>query len=1303
MKTKLINHLPIKSLHILFLKAKIIYSVTHASFKEFCTQIFQYNPLTVSVLTFPFLFYFSLIHNSLGINGNPLSTLKLLGESNVPKLNYASTNISWETVQKTDFIGLFSKSNFLKNSLESFQVWPNRLNITFHPIWKSRKSQNFFGTQKVLPSKPEDMSLNSKVFVFPARDSFSQLPNRLNSNYHCDEFPARIKSLSPIKQNSYDLPTCGCSFEASSNFGSSDKVGQIFSQPPFTLSEPLLIGMKQELTDKNSIAPTSQNSNYNAWKQVSLKANNLFVEKNIYKSTGGDFNVSTYSFDSKIKRCSANQGVRLIEMALTSRSQNKVPLNSKSPVKLKKISSSKKTLFSRLEQRKMSGFMYPDSKTSDVRNISRSSNITFQMPASMNFASFYKPNKTEPIPLQMKYEEHTLGLYLYDEIYYAGPGVPRNSKTGLTVNNERQLRRNLERILDSADPRQNLNKSFFGVSDKYAISSPKKRLPSEYSSNKFVDLKDRPIETEDRIRAQIKDLGLNKQQRLELPKVSTKEWLKQTNDCSKVNGKSLVYYLTVRKVSEFQSNPIQKLWDSLDYQNQEWVFGELDPRFETKKFQVGLYSPQKTQSLISSDESPGTFFKAQTQKRPTNYLDDRFKNLPEWFNDPQKVRLSWEWVHLNSWLIIYQYCFALLIIYVCKEFTLQYARELGEYLVDIVSSLGIMDESLKEELSLDSSRPSGGRVLKTTNKKFSDIAGIESIFSELSEIVWFLRNKSLVNGVGNMVPRGVLLVGSPGTGKTLLVQALGGEAQVPIFVQSASGLQSLEGLGAQRLQDLFEKAKQAAPSIIFFDEIDSIGSKRSNVLQIEIGNTALQNARTTLPGLFRSKVPKEPIVPREQNHEQLSVLMQLLIELDGCQARRPVVVIGATNRPKTLDPALTRPGRFDKVFTLGVPCKTKRVEICKLYSRNLGYSPTISWPYIAQRTTGLSGADLAAIMNQSTIQAILAGTSHTIETIEYGIEKITTYSGELETQVKPATQPRGVARLAYYNSGLAMIQTMLKAPKAAIYCSLWHTKKSYRTKELIDPVLINPNTKFYKYQLEKQLCTLLSGHVSESLFFRSFSSLWDSNLGVDELKKASYLAFLMVEKWKFYKPTTDPLEDYQPTRNFSEIDDESILDFFGQTVKKMTSHVDPLSKEYSKFRNFQRWATKPWWQVHVVAACKDTEKQPSAHWYRLHTHNPVESEVNEEWRPPDCYYHVNSPHFLTKTFYFTDANRYIRDIWYQALLSNIFEMTWSTCLSNSEFLDFFVDSLIHDQMLREYDIKALFEQFFQKNKENLTI
>src|SRR5687768_2504635 len=231
-----------------------------------------------------------------------------------------------------------------------------------------------------------------------------------------------------------------------------------------------------------------------------------------------------------------------------------------------------------------------------------------------------------------------------------------------------------------------------------------------------------------------------------------------------------------------------------------------------------------------------------------------------------------------------------------------------------------------------------------TSITFEDVAGIEEAKEEVMEIVEFLKNPKKFQRLGGRIPRGVLLVGEPGTGKTLLAKAIAGEADVPFFSISGSDfVEMFVGVGASRVRDLFKQAKDNSPCIIFLDEIDAVGRRRGSG--------------------FSSGGHDE----REQT------LNAILVEMDGFDTNDQVIVVASTNRVDVLDPALTRPGRFDRQIYVPLPDIKGRMEILKVHSRKVKLGPNVDLLRLARATPGFSGADLAAIINESALGATLAG------------------------------------------------------------------------------------------------------------------------------------------------------------------------------------------------------------------------------------------------------------------------------------------------------------------------------------------
>ncbi|TVP66660.1 MAG: ATP-dependent zinc metalloprotease FtsH [Nodularia sp. (in: Bacteria)] len=279
-----------------------------------------------------------------------------------------------------------------------------------------------------------------------------------------------------------------------------------------------------------------------------------------------------------------------------------------------------------------------------------------------------------------------------------------------------------------------------------------------------------------------------------------------------------------------------------------------------------------------------------------------------------------------------------------------------------------------------------------TGVKFDDVAGVEEAKEELGEVVTFLKQPERFTAVGARIPKGVLLIGPPGTGKTLLAKAIAGEAGVPFF--SISGSEFVEmfvGVGASRVRDLFKKAKDSAPCLIFIDEIDAVGRQRG----------------TGIGG---------------GNDEREQTLNQLLTEMDGFEGNTGIIIIAATNRPDVLDSALLRPGRFDRQVMVDAPDLKGRAEILSVHSRNKKIDPSISLDAIARRTPGFTGADLANLLNEAAIlTARRRKEAITILEIDHAIDRVV--AGMEGTALVDSKNKR---LIAYHEVGHALIGTLLK-------------------------------------------------------------------------------------------------------------------------------------------------------------------------------------------------------------------------------------------------------------------------------------
>ena len=335
---------------------------------------------------------------------------------------------------------------------------------------------------------------------------------------------------------------------------------------------------------------------------------------------------------------------------------------------------------------------------------------------------------------------------------------------------------------------------------------------------------------------------------------------------------------------------------------------------------------------------------------------------------------------------------------------------------------------------------------------FADVAGCDEAKEEVSELVEFLRDPSKFQKLGGRIPRGILLVGNPGTGKTLLARAIAGEAKVPFFSISGSDfVEMFVGVGASRVRDMFEQAKKSAPCIIFIDEIDAVGRQRG-------------------AGLGGG------------NDEREQTLNQLLVEMDGFEVNVGVIVIAATNRPDVLDPALLRPGRFDRQVVVPLPDIRGREQILMVHMRKVPIAPDVQADILARGTPGMSGADLANLVNEA---ALFAARSNKrlvdMEDFERAKDKIF-MGAERKSMV---ISPEDKRKTAYHESGHAVIGMTLPGcdpvhkvtviPRGRALGVTWSLPEKDRFS-------------LYKDQMLAEICMLFGGRVAEEIFVGNIST-----------------------------------------------------------------------------------------------------------------------------------------------------------------------------------------------------------------------
>ena len=429
--------------------------------------------------------------------------------------------------------------------------------------------------------------------------------------------------------------------------------------------------------------------------------------------------------------------------------------------------------------------------------------------------------------------------------------------------------------------------------------------------------------------------------------------------------------------------------------------------------------------------------------------------------------------------------------------------------------------------SMDFGKSRAKLLEEGTKTNFKDVAGLTEEKEEVKELIDFLKNPKKFQAMGARIPKGVLLVGPPGTGKTLLARAVAGEAKVPFYYISGSDFVELfVGIGASRVRDMFKQAKMNAPCLIFIDEIDAVGRQRG-------------------AGLGGG------------HDEREQTLNQLLTEMDGFGPHEGIIVIAATNRPDVLDPALLRPGRFDRQVTVGLPDKNARLEILKVHAKNKTLDKNITLEYLAKRTPGFSGADLETLLNEAALLTVRRGKKAiTMSEIDEATDRV--IMGPAKVTKKYTDKEKKL--VAYHEAGHAVVGLKLEGANDVQKITIIPRGQAGGY------TMMTPKEETFtstKQELLEAISGLLGGRVAEEIEFGEITT------GAhDDFKKATKIARSMVTEYGMSKLGPMMLEepsgntflgrDYTKNRNVSdivahEIDEEmrSIINECYEKTKKI--------------------------------------------------------------------------------------------------------------------------------------------------------
>nr|YP_004347746.1 cell division protein [Chlorella variabilis]ADZ04994.1 cell division protein [Chlorella variabilis]AIH00159.1 putative plastid division protein [Chlorella variabilis]AJP09489.1 putative plastid division protein [Chlorella variabilis] len=1245
-------------------------------------------------------------------------------EANLPVFKTFKPKISFETVEyiaKANSLYSWDLNNLEKNNLQK----------KFNPAFSSDHTflfgqPYFLAKIKKIPNQKTFFCRDNKQFtalscdfyLIPSGNFMSKISSIEGFSRKLDELPAYVKGL---KQKSSFSPPLAFS-STSEKFQPKQNLLLKTHKKEFTPQYKLWKQVEKKLNLVQDLDPIVQKFPTN----FSETASGQFTKNEIFQSHDrfgrrSEFYKNRFDFYNKVNQLNSELQNLFIEKNI-SYSPNHLVENYSPDLQVIEDASISEKILEKLEKKQisedligcriMSGYVYPDMKTNDLEWF-----YTLNKIGRFNRNSFFtKRNFITSKSSDLKIKEQTVnfetsGFPLYSQkyrfrinnlpkilletknilltnrednkIFYKGSSLLLDFQKSFDWKNlhEENLRSWFHNYLSPSNPLVQLRQNFFGnyYSPQFLVDTKIANF-SDFTTKSFLRLKfiktpETSWQYSDWIYEydSVQSLFVPWQSSLHIPSETKKE----NQIFKEENLKGL--FLTLSKQD---SNEVKQFLPIIQLKQPIWNnFNENLNFFDgyTPLFEFGVKgNPDYTFSPLCSDKK--RFVK--------KHASGQYRKLSSLFSKKQHSNLicvdNWEPLTSTSWLVVSQLSFAIFIFHILKSLADSYGRELLGYLLDLVAALGILDDSLKQQIEiLTGQRNKGFRIVLNSQKKFSDIVGIQKLLLEIYEVVLFLRNSARDFALSKTLPHGILLTGPPGTGKTLLVQALAGEAQVPIIVLSGSSLIEPGESASFKLQMVFQEARQLAPCIVFIDEIDTLSSKRSQIVQnpmatdegfesfleslilesISSTEKTKHQARKELlePGQEKQDIDnqrqKQSYSNSDQKEKQLSLLSQLLIELDGIQGRDGVVVIGATNRPEVLDPAVLRPGRFDKIIQVGLPDEQKRVKILQFYGQNLGYQKNLPWNYLGERTAGFTAADLATLMNESTIKAILNNSTHTIETIEHGIDRLTTSESEKYTVFKTKktsdkkeksntlsiSSKMSILRLAYYQAGKIILSYALETHPKSVIASLWPRRPTIRSVE-ITTNLQNSLFEFARLcEITDRLVGCYAGKAAEFLFLQKFSPKGlsqTSTLGLDDLVFAQKLVYFMLEQCCFYSKKSHIQQTISllPNINMREFrKNPEKLDLYSELVGRiqLPPMWEAIEAETSSLRSKkekendaidleeQIHYTIPWWQQEISDEFEFKPKNPGK-GSRLYLYNPERTQRNPEWLPPDEFYHVSS-------------------------------------------------------------------------------
>jgi cell division protease FtsH len=485
---------------------------------------------------------------------------------------------------------------------------------------------------------------------------------------------------------------------------------------------------------------------------------------------------------------------------------------------------------------------------------------------------------------------------------------------------------------------------------------------------------------------------------------------------------------------------------------QAWFMAPLGRQISYSEFKQAVRSGQVAEVFVGDQSIRGTYKRDTNGGR--NFTTTRIED-PKLIEDLEATNVKYTGEMVSRWWAeILGWVFPLLLLFVVWSF---FFRRMGG------AEGGVMSFARSKH-----------RVFSEDDVKvsFADVAGVDEAEQELKEIVEFLKTPKKYTVLGGRIPKGVLLVGPPGTGKTLLARAVAGEAKVPFF--SLSGSEFVEmfvGVGAARVRDLFSQAEAKAPCIIFIDELDALG---------------------------RARVQS----PMGSHEEREQTLNQLLAEMDGFDSKKAIIIMAATNRPEVLDPALLRPGRFDRQVLVDKPDVKGREEVLRIHTKNVKLAANVDLRVVAARTAGFAGADLANLVNEAALLAARKDKT-AVEPTDFD-EAIDRLIAGLEKKRVMSTKEREI--VAYHESGHAIVATSIPGMDPVHKISI--VQRGFGALGYTMQLPLEDRYLMQRRDLLNQLAVLLGGRTAEEI------ALGEISTGAqNDLQRATDIARAMVTEW----------------------------------------------------------------------------------------------------------------------------------------------------------------------------------------------